>query len=106
MYPGTDLMFPRSSLGVDGPIASLRLEYWRQGIQDADDLALAHAVDPVRTSEIANRIVRKAFWEVGVESMEDPAWRRGGISWSVAPDVWEKTRGELAGIIVAGSPRP
>ncbi|MCP4692716.1 MAG: DUF4091 domain-containing protein, partial [Desulfobacterales bacterium] len=44
-YPGSDSRYPQSSYGVAGPFASLRLKHWRRGVQDADYLALAAAVD-------------------------------------------------------------
>ena len=33
-YPGTDKIFKKQSYGIRGPIASLRLKFWRRGIQD------------------------------------------------------------------------
>ncbi|MDA1049122.1 MAG: DUF6067 family protein [Planctomycetota bacterium] len=90
-YPGTDTVFPEESYGVDGPIASLRLKHWRRGIQDADYLAMALAIDPARTQAIIDRVVPRALWENGFQ----PA----SISWSADPDVWETARAELAEII-------
>jgi hypothetical protein len=103
LYPGTDKVFPEVSLGVNGPIASLRLKYWRRGIQDADYVALANAADPVRTREIVNRMVPKVLWEVGVETPDDPTWKRTDISWSIDPEQWESARRQLADIIEAAS---
>jgi hypothetical protein len=102
-YPGTDKVFPEVSLGVNGPISSLRLKYWRRGIQDADYIALAYAADPAKTREIVNRMVPKVLWEVGVETADDPTWKRTDISWSIDPDAWETARDQLAGIIEAAS---
>lgn len=101
-YPGTDLIYPDDSYGVDGPFASLRLKYWRRGIQDVDYLALARDIDPVRVAEIIQRIVPRVLWEYDVESPNDPTWIRTDISWSIDPDVWEEARAELADIIESG----
>ena len=99
LYPGTDKLFPASSLGANGPIASLRMKYWRRGIQDADYIAMAHAVDPERTRAIVQRMVPKVLWEVGVEVDWDPTWKRTDISWPIDPDAWEAARKELGDII-------
>ncbi len=102
-YPGTDKVFPEVSLGVNGPISSLRLKYWRRGIQDADYIALAYAADPAKTREIVNRMVPKVLWEVGVETADDPTWKRTDISWSIDPDAWETARDQLADLIEAAA---
>ncbi len=98
-YPGTDTAYPAESYGVQGPLASLRLKYWRRGIQDVDYLALAQQKDPVKTQQILNQIVPKALWEYGVNDPSDPTWVRTDISWSNDPDVWEAARKQLADII-------
>lgn len=102
-YPGTDLRYPAVSLGVNGPIASLRLKYWRRGVQDSDYLALANAIDPVATRAIAQRLVPRVLWETGVQSLADPSWLLGEASWPSDPDAWEKARAELATIIERGN---
>jgi hypothetical protein len=102
-YPGTDKIFPASSLGLNGPIASLRLKYWRRGIEDADYIALARHVDATATDAIVARMVPKVLWEVGVNEASDPTWKRTDISWSVNPDDWETARKQLADIIEKGS---
>lgn len=98
-YPGTDKKFPASSLGFNGPIASLRMKLWRRGIQDVDYLALAHAKNPAAVEVIVNSMVPKALWEYGVSDASDPTWVRSDISWSINPDVWETARAQLAAII-------
>jgi hypothetical protein len=103
-YPGTDRFYPEHSLNVDGPIASLRLKYWRRGVQDADYLALANEIDPVATRAIAQRMVPRVLWETGVQVGWDPSWLLGDVSWPIDPDAWEKARGELAAIIERGKP--
>ncbi len=104
VYPGTDVMHPTDSYGVDGPFASLRLKEWRRGIQDADYLALASQVDPTAVKNIINSIIPKAMWE-NPAPQGDPSWFVGGVSWSADPDIWEAARAQLAQII-AGAPAP
>ena len=60
-YPGTDTIFPASSYGIAGPIASLRLKYWRRGIQDVDYLTLAKAINPAAVNKIVNTVVPKVL---------------------------------------------
>ncbi len=98
-YPGTDLVYPEESYGLAGPIVSLRMKYWRRGIQDIDYVALAHAVDPGATDAIVSRMVPKVLWENGVNDPNDPTWALCPISWSTDPDDWERAREELADII-------
>jgi hypothetical protein len=103
-YPGTDSVFPGESYAIAGPIASLRLKHWRRGVQDADYLALARQIAPVRVQEIINRMVPKVLWENGVNDPADPTWVLCDISWSTDPDAWEAARAELAALIEAGAP--
>jgi len=101
-YPGTDTLFPSDSYGVDGPFASLRLKYWRRGIQDVDYLTLAAAINPTTTQTIVNNTVPKVLWEYGVDNPADPSYVHSAISWSNDPNVWEAARAQLAGIIAGG----
>jgi len=103
-YPGTDTRFPEESYGVMGPFASLRLKYWRRGIQDVDYLTLAAGIDPERTRQIVERMTPVVLWEVGVTEPEDPTYVYADISWPTDPDAWEAARGELADIIEHASP--
>ncbi|MFW9986720.1 MAG: hypothetical protein ACFFDJ_09170 [Candidatus Odinarchaeota archaeon] len=98
-YPGTDTRFSGDSYGVMGPFASLRLKYWRRGIQDVDYLTLAAEINPTRTAEIVNSMIPEVLWEYGVDDPEDPTFVYTDISWSTDPDVWEEARRELAAII-------
>ncbi len=100
-YPGTDKIYPQDSYNIDGPIASLRLKYWRRGIQDVDYLTLAYEIDPIKTEEIVEKMIPKVLWEYGIDNPDDPTYVQTDISWSNDPDVWEKARRELA-IIIAG----
>ena len=98
-YPGTDKVFPGESYDLAGPIASLRLKYWRRGIQDIDYIALAAKVDPKAVAAIVERMVPKVLWDHGVSDPSDPTWVRAPISWSTNPNDWEAAREQLADII-------
>lgn len=103
-YPGTDQVFPQSSYGIDGPLASLRLKLWRRGIQDTDYLALARSINPTKVDQIVNTMVPKVLWEVGVDDPNDPTWKRTDISWPYLSDQWELARTQLADIIESAAP--
>jgi hypothetical protein len=98
-YPGTDKVFPASSYDIAGPFVSLRMKHWRRGIQDADYLNLASAIDASATDNIVNHLIPKVLWEFGVADEEDPTWLKTDISWSTNPDDWEAARKQLAQII-------
>jgi hypothetical protein len=98
-YPGTDLVYSKDSYGVSGPIASLRLKFWRRGIQDVDYLVLANKIDPAATQSILHKMVPKALWDYGVSDPNDPTWVATDISWSINPNDWESARSALAHII-------
>jgi hypothetical protein len=98
-YPGTDKIFPSDSYGLNGPIASLRLKHWRRGVQDADYLKLASAIDPAAVAAIVQRMVPSVLWEVDVADPKDPTWQLADISWPTDPDAWEQARAELTAII-------
>ena len=89
---------------MSGPIASLRLKFWRRGIQDVDYIALAAKINPTAVETIVKTMVPKVMWEVGVADPADPSWVLSNISWSIDPDKWETVRRQLATIIAgAGS---
>lgn len=98
-YPGTDRVFPGESYGVAGPFASLRLKHWRRGIQDADYLQMAAAVDPAAVEAIVDQQVPTVLWEYGVDDPDDPTWVRTDIRWSTDPDDWEAARLALADLL-------
>lgn len=91
-YPGTDAIFPASSYGIPGPIASLRLKYWRRGIQDIDYVTMAYAINPTAVTNLVQQMVPQALWEL-------PNTGNVGPSWSSNPDAWEAARLALAHII-------
>jgi len=99
LYPGTDVKFPNSSYGLDGPIASLRLKHWRRGIQDVDYLTLAAAKDPNAVATIVNQLIPKALWEQQCVALNDCSYTYAPITWSDDPDDWEAARAALAHII-------
>ncbi len=98
-YPGTDKTYPGNSLGLNGPIASLRLKHWRRGIQDVDYITLANQYNPAKVQQIVNQMVPKVLWENGVDTTSDPTYKHCPIGWSVNPDDWESARAQLAEII-------
>lgn len=102
-YPGKDQFFPSDSYNINGPMASLRMKHWRRGIQDVDYLALANSINPNAVKQIMDAVLPTALWEYGVDDVKDPTWKRGDISWSNDPDVWEQARASLASIIETGS---
>jgi hypothetical protein len=79
----------------------LRLKHWRRGIQDADYLALAEAVNPEATRAIIQRMIPKVLWDYGVENEQDPTYVYTDISWSNNPDNWKAARKELAILLKA-----
>jgi len=101
-YPGTDKVYPRNSYNIKGPIASLRLKYWRRGIQDVEYLALAKAKNPMKVAWIISATVPKVLWEYGADDPNDPTYVHTDISWSTDPDFWELQRMKLADIIEKG----
>lgn len=101
-YPGTERVYKEDSYGLNGPIASLRLKFWRRGIQDVDYLTMAARVAPAKVTAIVNRVLPKALWEYNVNDANDPTWVLTDVSWSPNPDVWEQARSELAAIIENG----
>jgi hypothetical protein len=102
-YPGTDKLYASDSYGVDGPFASLRLKYWRRGLQDVDYLTMAAAINPTAVQQLVNAMVPKAAWEYGVTSTADPTYVLTDISWTDDPRAWENARAQLAAIIAGSS---
>lgn len=105
-YPGIDKKFPGQSLGLQGPIASLRLKHWRRGIQDVDYLTMAARVNSGAVATIVQKMIPKVLWENDVSDPDDPTWVMAPISWSTDPDDWEAARLELANIIESYVPQP
>jgi hypothetical protein len=100
MYPGTDALFPASSYGVAGPIASLRLKHWRRGLEDVDYLTLAAAIDASAVSALVAKMVPSVLWEQQChDPTNDCSYTYAPVSWSDDPDDWEAARAALAHII-------
>ncbi len=100
MYPGTDALFPSSSYGIAGPIASLRLKHWRRGLQDVDYLTLAAAIDGSAVSALVTKVVPSVLWEQQChDPTNDCSYTYAPVSWSNDPDDWEAARAALAHII-------
>jgi len=99
-YPGTDALFPSSSYGVSGPIASLRLKHWRRGLQDVDYLTLAAAKDAAAVAAIVTKMVPSVLWEQQChDPVSDCSYTYAPASWSDNPDDWEAARAQLAHVI-------
>ncbi|MBT9555038.1 MAG: DUF4091 domain-containing protein [Myxococcales bacterium] len=101
-YPGIDRVFPNSSLELEGPVASLRLKYWRRGLFDHDYLTLAAKVNPSATDAIVRSMIPVVLWEVDIDQPLDPTYRHMDISWNTDPDAWESARAALADLIEDG----
>ncbi len=100
IYPGTDTLFPSSSYGIAGPIASLRLKHWRRGLQDVDYLTLAAAIDAKAVASLVDKVVPSVLWEQQChDPTSDCSYTYAPVSWSHDPDDWEDARAQLAHII-------
>jgi hypothetical protein len=100
VYPGTDVLFPSSSYGIAGPIASLRLKHWRRGLEDVDYLTLATAIDASAVAAIVDKVVPSVLWEQQCyDPTSDCSYTYAPVSWSIDPDDWEAAREQLAHII-------
>jgi hypothetical protein len=99
VYPGTDVVHPSDSYGVNGPFASLRLKEMRRGLEDGDYLTIAAQIDPAQVQAIVAKTMPQALWENHAPWDGDPSWFQGPVSWSSNPDDWESSRAQLAGII-------
>ena len=91
--------YPTLSLGIAGPMASLRLKHWRRGIQDVDYLKLAAAVNSAAVSALVSKMAPRAIWENPCFATSDCSYTYDPVSWSTKPDDWEAARAQLAHII-------
>jgi hypothetical protein len=99
-YPGTDLIYPANSYGINGPITSLRLKHWRRGIQDVDYLVLASQINQTAVQNLVDQMIPQALWENQcADPANDCSYFIGPVSWSENPDDWEAARSKLADII-------
>lgn len=72
MYPGTDLSYPANDYNLDGPLASWRLKMFRRGVQDADIMAQAYAINPTATMDIVDDIATTVLWEKYCRNVQPP----------------------------------
>jgi len=97
LYPGTDFAFPNESYDVWGPFVSLRMKYWRRGLQDVEYIELfKQRCGEEAAQAYIQRMMPKALWEVG-----DKKWYPE-ISWPQDWDAWEGIRRALGNAIAAG----
>lgn len=101
-YPGTDTVYPKSNYHQLGVFSSIRLKFWRRGIEDYDYLVMANAVNPTATAAIVNKLVPAVLWDI--QSLG--GYTMTPIEWSTKPDDWESAREQLANIIQSSKPRP
>lgn len=90
-YPGQDLLFPKESRGLSGPLSSIRAKNWRRGAQDYEYFRMAkQAGKETELNSIIDNCVPAALWD---------AKSRGNISWSSRGYEFEKYRKQLAEIL-------
>ena len=58
--------------GSDGPLSSLRLENFRDGLEDLELLARLAATDPARMETLAKQVITGFEPRVGVNATDDP----------------------------------
>ena len=95
IYPGTDLLFPKSSQKLGVPIPSIRLKNWRRGILDAAYLKLAAAnghEDFVK--DLLNRLLPNVL--AGETDARFP------VVWPESGEAWLEARRLLAETIANG----
>lgn len=83
MYPGRDLLFPDNDVGIDGPLASIRLKNWRRGIEDVEYLVLARTAgfnDEVDL--LLQTLLPKTLDETNESS--SVSWPEDGKRWNLA----------------------
>ncbi len=84
IYPGRDLLFPASDLGVDRPLPSFRLLNWRRGIQDVEYLALARSRGLDRfVDELLAGMIPAALADE-TDDARPVAWSEDGEDWLLA----------------------
>jgi hypothetical protein len=104
-YPLTDRDHPADSYGVVAVAASLRMKFWRRGIQDGDYIALARAADRAAADAVVRRLVPKALWEYERDIEAEPqfATNAGGTTeapaWPEDPQPYEDARAALADLV-------
>ena len=91
-YPGTDNLYPASSLGLNQMVSSIRAKLIRRALQDLDYLALAKEKKPTETMALIRSLVPEVGWELDVYSTSDPTYVHKGPSWPIDALTWELAR--------------
>ncbi|WP_428268626.1 glycoside hydrolase domain-containing protein [Haliangium sp.] len=81
MYPGRDLFYPDSDLGIDRPLPSIRLANWRRGIEDVGYLQLVRAAghDALVQRLLATLLPRTL--DQGLRWDDPVTWPEDGAHW-------------------------
>lgn len=83
VYPGQDVVYPRSDRGIFGPVASIRLKNARRGVQDHELLRmLAASGAEARARSIARATVGVGLHEASFDA--PPTWPNDGAPWEMA----------------------
>lgn len=102
IYPGTEVVFNSPSYGFNGIIGSWRLNELTRGVQDADIINAAYAMNPSSTTAIVNGIVQNAMWTNSCFTLADCTYTYGDRPWDETENDYETSRERLEQIIVAG----
>jgi Domain of unknown function (DUF4091) len=101
LYPATDAVFSNPSYGFNGIIGSWRLNMLTRGIQDADIMAAAYAINPSSTTALVNAVVQNVLWANSCVTLSDCSYIYGDRPWSESANLYETTRESLEQIIAA-----
>lgn len=105
VFPGTDVVFSSPSFGVNGGFAAFNLKNLRKGIDDADYLSLAYAVNASSTMAIVQQMFPTALWEgTCFAPATDCTYSYGDRSWQYSSDMWVRARERLLQIVQSGPP--
>ncbi|MBL4635696.1 MAG: DUF4091 domain-containing protein [Kofleriaceae bacterium] len=106
MYPGRDLLFPDSDLGLDGPVASIRLKNWRRGIEDVEYLVMARAAGFDREVDaLLETLLPRTLNETSESSAV--SWPEDGRRWQLARRyLFELLRDGESSIVLSDIARP
>jgi Domain of unknown function (DUF4091) len=112
-YPGTHqgqngdvqngmgmLVYRGETMGLDEPVASIRLKLLRRGSQDYEYARLLSQLPDgaAQAQEIVNSVVNEPLGKAGT-------WGSPAM-WSHNPETWERARYRMAELIVNGSSKP
>ncbi|NQZ71245.1 MAG: DUF4091 domain-containing protein [Lentisphaeria bacterium] len=94
VFPGTDVLIPKRSPGLDGPVAGIRFYNWRQGFIDLEYLTMAQKKDPKATAAICKPITDGTSLSSGL-----PGEKRSA-GYPIGQTDYEEARKELVKIIL------